>query len=71
MSSENKDDSLTIKVEIKPQENSNELKFENLNKTPNDWQKTRELDFLIASRLVKDSKDLRNLTFKKTENHLK
>ena len=32
-----------------------------------DWKKTKDIDYLFASRLVRDARDLRNLTFKKTK----
>lgn len=35
------------------------------------WTQPREVDYLFAARLVKDARDLRNLTFKKTEHNLK
>lgn len=35
------------------------------------WTEPREVDYLFAARIVKDARDLRNLTFKKTENNLK
>ncbi len=32
-----------------------------------DWKKIKDIDYLFASRLVRDARDLRNLTFKKTK----
>jgi hypothetical protein len=35
------------------------------------WKESKQTDYLFASRLVRDARDLRNLTFKKTEHDFK
>ena len=35
------------------------------------WGSVTDVDFLYAAQLVRDARDIRNLTFKKTVQHLK
>lgn len=51
---------------FKNDENSPKIELIN-----SDWQQIKDIDFHFASRLVCDARDLRNLTFKKTESDLK
>ncbi|RNA14534.1 two pore calcium channel 1-like [Brachionus plicatilis] len=52
--------------------NNNDQKAIQLESNPDHkWTKSSELDFLIASRLIKDSRDLENLIFGKTSSKLK
>ena len=36
-----------------------------------DWRQSQDLDFLYAARLIKDARESRNITFKKSILHLK
>ena len=49
----------------------NDEDFPQIEIIQSDWKETKEVDFLYASRLVRDARDLWNLTFKKTEKDFK
>lgn len=68
-------------VEAEPQ-NAFKIEFKrnqshvDINQTHNslnasfEWRKSKHMDFLFASRLIQDARDLRNFEYKKTQRHL-
>ena len=52
-------------------ENFFKMSIEIIQINNSNWSDIKEKDYLFASRLVRDARDLRNLTFKKTEKDFK
>ncbi len=58
-------------IKIKFVANQSDLEINGIQDDSFEWRKTKDLDFLFASRLVQDARDLRNFEYKKSELHLR